>query len=272
MPSSSSTTTAMLKKIETKSWQWIRCLMGCPIDSPFWRVAQQVATSSVSIAVLAMCILDTILKIAVYNMTPYKRMHLLTIPLPFVDNIVFHLDYMENKGHIFGSTLPQYGPLSGFRATIHMFATLTMLFTLSRCAHEARTVSGQYYSVRSIMLLIYGSLGNFWDRAYLGFVVDFISIAFPGGKFCFNLTDIIIALLLFSAILSTYAECCTSDYLPEVIARIRLSERKKDDDFEVPPITEENLAIHLAKLEEDEEIEIVQESSTRVSDDMTINY
>ena len=175
--------------------------------------------------IYAVAFVDCFMKIAVSIATPFKRWSFLRFPVPVnhegwhVDYtqpqfITLTMDYQENRGHLFGTTLPQAGPLHGARATVHLLATSVMAITLIRCAHEARTKRGRRRAVEAVMLLLAGSLGNLWDRMFLGYVVDYITFSFPpgvilpnvGNEFCFNLTDVVILVLLATAMVSTLTE------------------------------------------------------------------
>ena len=113
-----------------------------------------------------------------------------TVPLW---NSVFHLTYCENRGAAFGILQNKFG----------LFFITTLLVVLAVSIFIIKKRPENLCLNLSLTLLVGGALGNFIDRMFRGFVVDFLDfrlIHFP----VFNLADCFVvcgaALLLFYVI------------------------------------------------------------------------
>jgi hypothetical protein len=126
--------------------------------SPFWKEACNVFTCPYAWFIYFVASFDALMKLVVSLSQPFKRFPVFCFPIPMDERgwnfnifrpkfVTFIFDYQENRGHLFGTTMPQAGPLRGARATVHLFATTVMGITLIRCAHEARTRSGRRRAV-----------------------------------------------------------------------------------------------------------------------------
>lgn len=94
---------------------------------------------------------------------------------------VLELKYLENRGMAFGM----------FQGKIPLFVILCLVFFLTAIYAFVRIPKTRYYLPLMLIgyMLLAGAMGNFIDRVFRGFVVDFIYfslIDFP----IFNLADI----------------------------------------------------------------------------------
>lgn len=136
---------------------------------------------SIGIAVLAL--LDQLSKWAVLCFVKPES----TIPLW---EHVFHLTYCENRGAAFGILQGQFD----------MFFLVTALVVIVATWFIFKKRPKQFSLNAAITLLVGGALGNFIDRLFRGFVVDFLDfrlIHFP----IFNLADcfVVAGAILFAA-------------------------------------------------------------------------
>lgn len=113
---------------------------------------------------------------------------------------VFVLHYLENRGAAFG--MLQGKRLIFVIITIVVAAAIIYIYTFM-------PVKKRYLPLRIVMIMIFGgAIGNFFDRAIQGYVVDFFYfslINFP----IFNVADIFVtvaAILLILLILLYYKE------------------------------------------------------------------
>lgn len=98
---------------------------------------------------------------------------------------VLELRYLENRGIAFGM----------FQGRIFLFLFLCILFFIAALYCFIKLPKTTYYFpiLFILILMVAGGLGNFIDRVYRGFVVDFIYfslIDFP----IFNLADVYVVL------------------------------------------------------------------------------
>ena len=92
---------------------------------------------------------------------------------------VFHLTYVENRGAAFG--LMQGGRV--FFIVISLVIIVAIFYFAKKYKNSSRCLNC------SLMLIVAGAIGNFLDRIFRGFVVDFFDfclIDFP----VFNMADI----------------------------------------------------------------------------------
>ena len=123
------------------------------------------------IGVLLLFALDQLSKLAVLSfIKPIAA-------IPLWKN-VFHLTYLENRGAAFGILQNKFG----------LFFIITVLVIVFITAFLIRKRPKSLMLNISLTLLVGGALGNFADRLFRGFVVDFLDfrlIHFP----VFNLAD-----------------------------------------------------------------------------------
>lgn len=97
--------------------------------------------------------------------------------VPLIRN-VFHLTYCENRGAAFGILQNQ----------IWIFVVITVLVLAAVVFYMVRYRPKSKWLNAALILLVGGALGNFIDRIFRGFVVDFLDfrlINFP----IFNVAD-----------------------------------------------------------------------------------
>ncbi len=104
--------------------------------------------------------------------------------IPLIQNVL-ELKYLENRGIAFGL----------FQGKISVFLLLCLLFFAAALYCFIKIPKRSYYFpvLFILFLMTAGGLGNFIDRIYRGFVVDFIYLSlidFP----IFNLADIYVVL------------------------------------------------------------------------------
>ena len=97
----------------------------------------------------------------------------------------FALTYVQNRGAAFG-IFADFGRL--FFLTISLVAIAFILYFFWKIRPEQRIMSV------ALSLIFGGAVGNLYDRAFRGFVVDFIEFTFYGGYQwpTFNVADIAI--------------------------------------------------------------------------------
>lgn len=111
--------------------------------------------------------------------------HLMGKPaVPLIDRVL-ELSYLENRGMAFGM----------FQGKIPVFVVICLVFFAAAAYVCARIPKERYYMplMLAVFLLCAGVMGNFIDRVFRGFVVDFIYVRlinFP----IFNLADIYVVL------------------------------------------------------------------------------
>lgn len=93
----------------------------------------------------------------------------------------FSFDYVENRGAAFG--IMQGRKIFFFIVTFLAIAILLYIFIT-----EFNTL--KIYEKVFLTFFLAGILGNFIDRAFRGYVIDFISFKFGSYQYpCFNLAD-----------------------------------------------------------------------------------
>ena len=106
------------------------------------------------------------------------------IPVSVIEN-VFSLQYLENQGAAFGILQGQ--------KVFFVLITLVFLF-LVFCIYHCLPADRRFYPVYvTMMLLLSGAVGNFIDRIFRNYVVDFFYfslINFP----VFNVADIFVVI------------------------------------------------------------------------------
>jgi len=118
--------------------------------------------------VLAVFLADRVSKSLVLRHLQFKK----TALLPFFD-----LTYVENTGVAFGM----------FRDSNRFFMAFSAVLILVLLLFRRKFSGGGAASSAGIALVLGGALGNFYDRAVYGFVVDFFDLAFFPAVF--NVAD-----------------------------------------------------------------------------------
>lgn len=99
--------------------------------------------------------------------------------LPF-----FNLTLLHNTGAAFSFLAGQDGWQRWFFIGISSVVSLVLLVWLFRLRGQKALLAA------SLALILGGALGNLWDRATLGYVIDFISVHYEGWFFpAFNIAD-----------------------------------------------------------------------------------
>ena len=128
---------------------------------------------------LVVFFVGVILLLAVDQLSKWVVLHTLTGVESFpLINGVFHLTYCENRGAAFGILQNQ----------VWVFVAITIAVLASVIYYMLRVRPKNKWLNISLMLLVGGALGNFIDRIYRGYVVDFFDfclINFP----IFNVAD-----------------------------------------------------------------------------------
>lgn len=113
--------------------------------------------------------------------------------IPIIDGIL-NFTYVENRGAAFGM-------LSDNRAVFMVLSVIIIVFL--------SYIIVQYHGKSKLLdvclgLIVGGGIGNMVDRAYLGYVVDFIDFcAFDFWKYVFNIADcgVVVGCILFISVL-----------------------------------------------------------------------
>ncbi len=128
---------------------------------------------------LVVFFVGVILLLAVDQLSKWVVLHTLTGVESFpLINGVFHLTYCENRGAAFGILQNQ----------VWVFVAITIAVLTAVIYYMLRVRPKNKWLNISLMLLVGGALGNFIDRIYRGYVVDFFDfclINFP----IFNVAD-----------------------------------------------------------------------------------
>lgn len=128
---------------------------------------------------LVVFFVGVILLLAVDQLSKWVVLHTLTGVESFpLINGVFHLTYCENRGAAFGILQNQ----------VWVFVAITIAVLAAVIYYMLRVRPKNKWLNISLMLLVGGALGNFIDRIYRGYVVDFFDfclINFP----IFNVAD-----------------------------------------------------------------------------------
>lgn len=139
----------------------------------------------VIIAILV--VIDQLTKYLAYTfLKPIRQLHI-------IEN-VFSLTYVENRGAAFGI-------FQGGR-WFFIIATIIVLICLIFYNRNLPKEKPYVYVRISIILIVAGAIGNFIDRLFLGYVIDFLHITFINFP-VFNIADIYIVLgtFLYSVLL-----------------------------------------------------------------------
>ena len=120
----------------------------------------------------------------------------------------FHLVHIRNKGAIFG-----FFSQSGNRF-VFLFLTLASLAALSLVVYYFFNASPKDRLFKlSLSLIMAGALGNFIDRIFKGYVIDFLDVSVKGWHWpSFNVADSCIsigAVLLISIFLFKRSPICS---------------------------------------------------------------
>ena len=161
-------------------------------------------------SVVLLVVLDQITKIlAVRYLNPFKGGK----DIVLIDG-VFRLKYLENRGAAFGM----------FQGQKIFFVIITMVVLLAVCFFYHRIPNERRFRILQAVTIFVtaGAIGNFIDRMFLGYVVDFLYfelINFP----IFNVADIYVtcSLILFVFLFLFY-------YKDEELDRILSIRTKKE--------------------------------------------
>lgn len=97
----------------------------------------------------------------------------------------FHIVHIRNKGAIFG-----FFSRTG-NSFVFLILTLASLLALSLVVYYFfRASSEEKWLVISLSMIIAGALGNFVDRIFKGYVIDFLDVSVKGWHWpSFNVAD-----------------------------------------------------------------------------------
>lgn len=126
------------------------------------------------VIILAAIILDQI--------TKYLAISLRQGDIPLLGEFL-KLSYVENRGAAFGI----FQNKKFFLNFLTIGITLYLCYFLLKHYHEMNR-----WTIYGFFLVIGGAVGNLLDRLFRGYVIDFISVTFPGGYAfpVFNIADI----------------------------------------------------------------------------------
>lgn len=94
-----------------------------------------------------------------------------------------------------------YGAAYGIFQNKRLFLLGVSLFVMMVCVVKFKKIATTYWSRMGIVFLLIGTVGNFMDRAILGYVVDFIDIRiFP----VFNVADMSIDVGVFCFVVDMF--------------------------------------------------------------------
>jgi len=125
--------------------------------------------------VIILSLLDQISKFFVYQYLPlFNSLEVVSfLSITHIHNYGVAFSMFSNSTNLFDIVLI-------------LFSIVAMLFLVSTLINSPNTYRGFYWS---LVLILAGAMGNFIDRIYHGFVIDFISVfSFP----IFNFADMFI--------------------------------------------------------------------------------
>lgn len=114
----------------------------------------------------------------------YLASSLLNYGEPVVLLPFFDLTLLHNTGAAFSFLAGQGGWQRWFFIVVAIAMSIYLLLWLRN------TPRGMWVQASALALILGGAIGNVWDRAVLGYVVDFISVHWQGSYFpAFNIAD-----------------------------------------------------------------------------------
>lgn len=126
----------------------------------------------------------SVVVIALDRFSKYWVMHHLDLFEPRELTSFLNLTLAYNKGASFGFLNQATGWQNIFFGSIAVIASLIIIIWLVRTSAKA------YWHNIALCLILGGALGNAWDRADFGFVIDFISVHWQNWYFAvFNVAD-----------------------------------------------------------------------------------
>ena len=120
--------------------------------------------------------------------------------------VFFNLVHVRNYGAAFSFLSEAGGWQRWFLTIISAFASTVIVYWIKKSDEK------KYLETLSLIIILGGALGNFYDRLILGYVIDFLDFHWSGVHFpAFNIADtaITIGAILFIAdnlIFSRYAK------------------------------------------------------------------
>ena len=148
--------------------------------------------------IIALTAMDQVIKLGVLqHLAPVHQ-------IPVISGF-FHLTYVENRGAAFGI-------LQGRTAVLIVVVSFVLL------AAMVYLFSGKLQSVLlegSLLLIIAGGIGNLIDRAYHGFVVDYLDFSSLFGFPVFNFADCCVVIGTFVLLAAVFYQ----DYIDSKAAK-----------------------------------------------------
>mgnify|MGYP005650403555 FL=1 len=120
--------------------------------------------------------------------------------------VFFNLVHVRNYGAAFSFLSEAGGWQRWFLASVSAVASMVIVYWIKKSDEK------KYLETFSLIIILGGALGNFYDRLILGYVIDFLDFHWSGVHFpAFNIADtaITIGAILFIAdnlIFSRYAK------------------------------------------------------------------
>ena len=120
--------------------------------------------------------------------------------------VFFNLVHVRNYGAAFSFLSEAGGWQRWFLASVSAVASMVIVYWIKKSDEK------KYLETLSLIIILGGALGNFYDRLILGYVIDFLDFHWSGVHFpAFNIADtaITIGAILFIAdnlIFSRYAK------------------------------------------------------------------
>ena len=120
--------------------------------------------------------------------------------------VFFNLVHVRNYGAAFSFLSEAGGWQRWFLTFVSAFASMVIVYWIKKSDEK------KYLETLSLIIILGGALGNFYDRLILGYVIDFLDFHWSGVHFpAFNIADtaITIGAILFIAdnlIFSRYAK------------------------------------------------------------------
>lgn len=128
--------------------------------------------------------LVSVILIALDQWTKYLASSQLNYGMPVEILPVFNLTLYHNSGAAFSFLADAGGWQRWFFTSISAVVSVVIFVWLLRLP------SKQTMMAASLAFILGGAVGNLWDRAVLGYVVDFISVHYQGAFFpAFNIAD-----------------------------------------------------------------------------------
>lgn len=126
----------------------------------------------------------SVLIIVVDQWSKYLAKNYLTLGIPYPITPFFNLTLAYNRGVAFSF-------LSGSSLSHHLLlAAISFILALSLIIWLFKTPVQKHYRQLAVSLIIGGALGNFVDRAFIGYVTDFFDFHLGNWHYAtFNIAD-----------------------------------------------------------------------------------